>query len=112
MLVGEKLQIPAPRRGVDSFAEKPIRASERKGAAPGSGDYSPHNILPVGRVNRDFPDVVPSRCRPPCHLVRRHTAQRSAQIRPMPRPAVECLIQTIEQETYGSVYFSHILLGE
>lgn len=81
------------RRGPD----EPVRARQRKRAALFAQESTPHDVLPVGRVHHQLPDVVPPWLWAPGRIGGAEAADRSAQVRTVPRPVVERFVQHAEQ---------------
>ena len=72
-----------------------------KGKAPACrpGEAAPDDVLPVGGVQRELPDAVPSGAWAPRGLTRRETADRSLEVRPVPRRAIERFVNLRQQRS-------------
>lgn len=75
----------------------PVRAVARKRSTLCVRQASPRHVLPVRGVHDEFPDVVTIGARPPRGLLWRNAADRSAQIRSMPRHVVIGAVDQKEQ---------------
>src|SRR3989442_1682172 len=95
VLLAEQPAVPPPRRGV-RWRRKPRpvapRAGERQLAV--ARQPSPHDVLPVRRVQHDLPDVVasPPAARPPQRRAVRHSANRPRERCAVPSAAIERLV--------------------
>src|SRR6266850_1523837 len=84
---------------------------ERRPVAPGAREFesgiarqaAAHDVLPVGCVQHDFPDVVASARWPPQRLARQESPDRSPQGRAVPGSAIERLVEDVEQQSEAPV---------
>src|SRR5262249_31075573 len=93
----EKLALDAPRFLRRRRKLQPVRAADRERIAGRSGQAITDAALPVGRVDRELPDVVPAGRWTPVRLAGRDAAQRPAQVRPVPRRLVIRLVDGVEE---------------
>ncbi len=80
---------------------KKIAPSQRKGAAFSTLNSSPHSVLPIRRMQRHFPDVVPPRAGPPGGLLCGHSPDGLFKVRSMPSLFLIGFIEQSEHERCG-----------
>ena len=86
---------------LDRTAE-PVRALDGERSAALSGQPPPDCVLPVGGVHGEFPDIVTIAGGTPHRLREGDVSQGAAQIRPMPRLPVICLIDLRDEDMDGA----------
>src|SRR2546425_1715108 len=99
MLLSEECDVAPPRGRLR------LRG-ERGPVAPGAREFEPgiarqaaaHDVLPVGRVQHDLPDVVAALARAPQRFARLEAADGSPQRGAVPRLAIERLVEDVEQQ--------------
>ena len=74
---------------------EPVRALERKRSAGRRRQTTPRDVLPVGRVHDQLPDVVTPSTGPPRRLAQRYASNRTSEVRAVPRHAV---VGRVDQE--------------
>jgi hypothetical protein len=79
VLLLEQPQISAPSALGERIPPEEVAAFEREGQAAVMRDSSPNDVLPVGRVDREFRDVVPTTGRAPCRIARGHAPKGTSQ---------------------------------
>ena len=107
MRARQQLDVGLPRfRGRLLRPCHPVRTFLRKRSTLRVRQSSPRHVLPVRGMNDEFPDVVAIGARPPRRLLWRHAADRSTQIRPMPRRMVIGAVDEEEEVRYQLVVCS------
>ena len=91
------VSFPVSLLRISNRPRKEIAALQHKRAALRSGQLPANHILPVSRVQSQFPDVMPPRLRPPRGLICRYSPNRIAQVRSVPGLLVERLVEIVEK---------------
>jgi YD repeat-containing protein len=95
----EQREVRLPAAGVGlRGAREPVRALVREAPALLACQAAPRGVLPVGGVDGELVDVVPSRCRAPRRLGGRHAPDRGLQVRAVPRRVVVRPVDHVQQD--------------
>src|SRR6185312_6036677 len=92
--------LPGPLGGVLSRADEPVAARHREPRLPllpRVAQAAQNDVLPIGRVNGQLPDIVPLGAGPPRRLLRREAAKRTPQVGAVPGLALIGLLQGAQE---------------
>src|SRR2546429_6100127 len=99
VLLLEERDVAPPRGGVGLRRERwPVAPGAREFELGVAHQSAAHDVLPIGRVQHDLPDVVAAAARAPQRLPRREAADGPPQRGAVPRFAIEGLVEDVEQQ--------------
>src|SRR5438445_10375412 len=107
VLALQERDVASPRALVGPVGQLgPVASRSRELEGGVASQPAPHDALPVRRVERDLPDVVPPPPlpRPPQGPPGRYAAQRPRERRAVPRVAPKRLIADFEQQSNAGVH--------